>query len=249
MARAQAGTLTVWAHGVTTGRPVGMSGSQATPWGWLPYQCGTWNYFNNFSGWGWIPGTGCWNNWGGVNWYPGGGRLGNVPPRYHRLPRPGPVPIHPVQTASVHPLQARALIPVNRGPEATTLTPHLGEAPRTIEVTEGTAHLLPKTSNPQTLASGRPGMPTNGSPGYGRPTYGLSGAQPLGNTPVFRPTTPVAGSRPAQGNYGGAPASRSSFAPAPSSGASFHGSAPSAPAASAPAPSAPAPSAGAGHPR
>ena len=233
-----------WGYYGQTGGYVWISGY---PWGWLPYQCGTWNYFNNFSGWGWIPGTGCWNNWGGVNWYPGGGRLGNVPPRYHRLPRPGPVPIHPVQSASAHPLQARALIPVNRGPEATTLLPRLNGAPKTLEVNEGTAHLLPKTANPQALAYVRPGTPGYGLAGPSRPVYGLSGAQPLGNAPVFRPTTPITGGRPAGSYYSGG-SSRSTFSPPSSSAGSFHGGAPSAPAPTAPAPSAPAPSAG-GHPR
>ena len=93
------------------------------PWGWLPYQCGTWNYFNTFNNWGWIPGGSCWN--GGNNWYPTAG-FGNVPPRYHRLPRP--TPIHPLQPVNgPHPLKTQTLIAVDRGPEATTLTPRVGE--------------------------------------------------------------------------------------------------------------------------
>ena len=39
------------------------------PWGFMPYQCGAWNYYSSF-GWGWAPGGFC-NPWWG-----GGGRLG-----------------------------------------------------------------------------------------------------------------------------------------------------------------------------
>ena len=63
------------------------------PWGYLPYQCGAWNYYNSF-GWGWAPaacaspGGAAWGGWG-VN-------IGYAPPRYRypdsaasvRNPRP-----------------------------------------------------------------------------------------------------------------------------------------------------------------
>jgi hypothetical protein len=199
------------------------------PWGWLPYHCGSWNYFNSFNSWGWIPVGSCWN--GGNNWYPVGG-FGNVPPRYRRLPRP--TPITPVNGA--HPLKTQTLIAVDRGPEATTLTPRVGVAPRTIAVDGGTARLLPKTTNSEALASNRPGLPTNGAPAYEHTPTGLSGGQQLGNVPVYRPTAPVAGNRPAApsfSSYGsGGSASRSSYSSTSSSAGSFHGSsAPSAPAA------------------
>jgi len=238
-----------WGYYGQTGGYVWISGY---PWGWLPYRCGTWNYFNSFNGWGWSPGAGCWN---GNNWY-GGGVIGNVPPRYHRLPRPNPV--HPVQPVNgPHPLKSQALITVNRGPEASTLLPRPQGAPKTIPVNEGTARLMPKSPTSQALTYNRPGMPTYGSPAPGRTASGFTGGQQVGNVPVFRPTAPVVGNRPAvpsfDSHYGGsasrssfssAPpsASRSSFSSAAPSSGGFHGSAPSA------APSAPAPSAGGGHP-
>ena len=56
------------------------------PWGYLPYQCGAWNYYNTF-GWGWAPGS-CNPWWGG-----GGGWVINIvsaPPRYRYPVRPRP---------------------------------------------------------------------------------------------------------------------------------------------------------------
>jgi FecR protein len=213
------------------------------PWGWLPYQCGTWNYFNGFNSWGWIPGGSCWN--GGNHWYPRVGGFGNVPPRYRRLPRP--TPVAPVNGA--RPLKAQTLIAVDRGPEATTLMPRIGAAPKTIEVNGETARLLPKTSNPGVLAYNRPGSPTSEAPAYGHTPSGLGGGQQLGNMPVYRPTAPVAGNHPAAPSYSSygssGSASHSSYPSASSSAGSFHGSAPSAPS----APSGGSSSAGGGHPR
>jgi ferric-dicitrate binding protein FerR (iron transport regulator) len=218
------------------------------PWGWLPYRCGSWNYFNSFNQWGWMP-TNCWNN-GGYGFYPYSG-IGNAPPRYRRLPRPNPIG-HPVPGGGLHPAKAQTLIAVDRGPEATTLTPRLGAAPKTVDVGEGTAHLLPKTPNPTVLAYNRSERPVAGQPTYERAPYGLSGGQQLGNVPVYRPTAPIAGNRsaaPSFSSYGnGASASRSTFSSAPSAAGSFHGSAPSAP--SAPStPSGGSSSAGGGHPK
>jgi hypothetical protein len=214
------------------------------PWGWLPYRCGTWNYFNNFNGWGWIPGGNCGYGWN--NWYPTP-RFGNVPPRYRPLPRPTSPIGHPIPGGGLHPLKTQTLIAVDRGPEATTLTPHLGAAPKTLTGGEGSARLLPKTPNPTALAYNRSERPVSGQPTNERTAYGLSGGQQLGNVPVYRPTAPVARSGPAAPSYSGHASSGSS--PSFSSGSSagsFHGSsAPSAPA----APSGGSPSAGGGHPK
>jgi hypothetical protein len=54
-------------------------------WGYTPFQCGTWNYFDAF-GWGWAPGiNGCRPWWGGGLW---GFNLGILPPGYHGILRP-----------------------------------------------------------------------------------------------------------------------------------------------------------------
>jgi hypothetical protein len=214
------------------------------PWGWLPYQCGTWNYFNGFNSWGWIPAGGCWNGWHGG--YPGVG-IGNTPPRYRRLPRPNPIG-RPGSGGGLRPIKEQALIAVDRGPEATTLKPRVGLAPRTVETGEGTARLLPKTANSTALAFNGSEHPVSGQPVYARTPYGLSGGQQLGNVPVYRPTNPVNANRPATSSFSSysSGASRSSYSSAAPSSGSFHGgSAPSAPAASSGGSS----SAGGGHPR
>ncbi|GAC1421822.1 MAG: FecR domain-containing protein [Acidobacteriaceae bacterium] len=65
-------------------------------WGWTPYRCGTWNYFNGF-GWGWAP-VGC----GGTGWrFVDSGRPVNVvlcPGGYTvpHVPHPHPGPVQPV---------------------------------------------------------------------------------------------------------------------------------------------------------
>ena len=170
------------------------------PWGWLPYRCGTWNYFNSFNSWGWSPGGNCGNGWN--NWYPTP-RIGNVPPRYRPLPRPTTPIGHPIPGGGMHPLKMQTLIAVDRGPEATTLTPRLGAAPKTLTGGEGSARLLPKTPNPTTPAYNRSERPVSGQPTNERTAYGLSGGQQLGNVPVYRPTAPVARSGPAAPSYSG----------------------------------------------
>jgi len=65
------------------------------PWGYLPYQCGNWNFYDGF-GWGWAPGMGM----GGCRpwWGTGGGyrglNIGNAPRGYRPIPHPiqrGPI--------------------------------------------------------------------------------------------------------------------------------------------------------------
>ena len=62
-------------------------------WGYTPFQCGMWNYYDAF-GWGWVPGrNGC------HPWWDGGGygvNLGIFPVRYHFPIRPArPLPRPP----------------------------------------------------------------------------------------------------------------------------------------------------------
>ena len=68
------------------------------PWGYLPFQCGTWNYFDAF-GWGWSPGLGMCRPWWGrgygwrmnIGFAPGGYRypLRPIPRRPIQNPRQG----------------------------------------------------------------------------------------------------------------------------------------------------------------
>ena len=90
------------------------------PWGWTPYRCGNWNYFNSY-GWGWSPGGCGGGGWGfgGPGDYGSGGVFIGTPPRNYRLPQ-RPTRPHPVAPGSN---QAATMIAVNRGPEATRLQP------------------------------------------------------------------------------------------------------------------------------
>jgi hypothetical protein len=92
-------------------------------WGWTPFRCGHWSYWNSF-GWGWSPGAGC----GRAGWASGRGSGGGVfavnivrPPLNYRPPTR---PVH--QSGMLHP------IPVGRTPRepGTGLPP--SHEPRTI---------------------------------------------------------------------------------------------------------------------
>jgi hypothetical protein len=71
-------------------------------WGWLPYHCGAWNYWDRM-GWGWVPGQ-C-----GLGWRPGV-TIWNAPHGWRQPPRPIPGGhIGP-------PSRGNRLVAVNRGP-------------------------------------------------------------------------------------------------------------------------------------
>jgi hypothetical protein len=85
-------------------------------WGYIPYQCGLWNWYDNF-GWGWAPGMGGCNPWwgyGGVGYFApniGSGFRGYRPPlRPHPPRRPlggGMIAVNRHQTAPVGSLPLR----------------------------------------------------------------------------------------------------------------------------------------------
>ncbi|WP_263354654.1 FecR family protein [Acidicapsa acidisoli] len=79
-------------------------------WGYAPFQCGLWNYYDNF-GWGWAPGGGCSPWWYGTGWgyNIGTGPRGYLPPR--RPGGGGPGHPHPVGSRT---LVAANVIPVDR---------------------------------------------------------------------------------------------------------------------------------------
>ena len=146
------------------------------PWGYMPYQCGAWNYFNDF-GWGWAPGM-CQPWWGG-GWYPniGYGPGGyRPPPRPHPGPPRGPIgrPVHGL-TPVLHPV-----LTVNRRPQGGT-TPLPARNPNTPVTIAG--HVV------------QPLRPVAARPQYDRPTTGYMN-RPQPAYPGAR--TPAAGSsRPA----------------------------------------------------
>lgn len=94
--------------------------SSGYAWGWTPFRCGSWSYWQDF-GWGWVPAGGCgvggfgYGGYGGGAYggggYGGGGNgggggrrvsrinLNNVPPGYNRPLPPvvdGTIRVHPI---------------------------------------------------------------------------------------------------------------------------------------------------------
>lgn len=71
---------------------VGYVWASGYPWGWTPFHCGHWSYWNGF-GWGWSPGAGC--RRAGCNFGTGSGgtfavNIVHPPQNYHAPTRPGP---------------------------------------------------------------------------------------------------------------------------------------------------------------
>jgi hypothetical protein len=167
------------------------------PWGWLPYHCGSWSYYNSF-GWGWAPGGGC-----GRTWYPVTG-IGVAPWRYRRIPRPvSPVQHSPQQASSVHQPVAHHIIAVDRGAEATTLTPRVEAAPKTLALNGEPAHLMPKTVNSTLATLNRPGQTYPGAGNFrsGANQSGVYEARPVGSVPVYRPAAPTYSYHPVAPSY------------------------------------------------
>lgn len=171
------------------------------PWGYMPYQCGTWNWYTSF-GWGWMPG-GCTPWWGGgggvwginVGGYPAGWRAPIRPHRPH-----GPRPVHPLP-----------MVPVRRqGPPVDALLP-LRDRKTPVQIGDSTVRPVGRTIRPVNdhQLPVRNGMrfgsaPTNEGATVPRPVYH---SEPSGGSHI----------RPSTGYMGGvhsAPAPRMS-APAP----------------------------------
>ncbi|WP_263375151.1 DUF6600 domain-containing protein [Granulicella aggregans] len=102
-----------YSYGSWAYTPAGYLWASGYGWGWLPYRCGQWNYWDGF-GWAWSPGINC-GAFGFGGYYDGGVYIGHAPGDYKKpgrpLPKPGPVhPIlrgrgGPVPVAPVHPIQ------------------------------------------------------------------------------------------------------------------------------------------------
>ena len=112
----------VWGYTTTAGFGAGYSWASSYPWGWLPFHCGLWNYYQS-NGWMWQPSNCSWGQ--GAGWYPYRG-VGRTPNGYFPPGRPRP-------PHGALPLQA--IIPVHRGPQVQFRT--LGAArpaPRTVVI-------------------------------------------------------------------------------------------------------------------
>lgn len=149
------------------------------PWGYLPYQCGAWNFYDGF-GWGWAPGVGGCRPWWGVGYY-GGPNYGHVPPRYQPIPRPI-LPRHPINARPV------ALIPVRRSPVIVSTT--FQARNRNAPVTIGGAAVVALRPMPtrRVYGDGPGGNRPGGNPSGSRPPANAGGNQPQrgGNQPGNR---------------------------------------------------------------
>jgi hypothetical protein len=156
----------------------------AYPWGWLPYHCGAWNYFDQM-GWGWIAG-GC-----GLGWAPVGA-IWNAPPGFRLPPKP-------VLNGHMGPPR---LVPVNRGSESAQ---HFrAEHTKPIRLDGQTVSPLPVVRNPWLLqhgegagrltsGDGHVGVPVGSSRGSVTGSVSGSALRPGAPTPTgpARPDRPV----------------------------------------------------------
>jgi hypothetical protein len=233
------------------------------PWGWLPYHCGAWNYFNG-PGWMWFPGNCGWGAYGN-GWYPVT-TVWNVPPNYVLPKRP----ITPVR-GPVHMPPQRALLPVGQKPVVPQPRLASGEGNKPIATPikfDGkTLHPVETTIQPRTsgplgesfrVASGfvppaqsgaRIGTMSGGPVVYpsGGPAVGVMPRNTIAPSMPSMPRNTIAPPRSTMAPPTMAPprsiAPPPAYHPAPSmnSGGAPHYSAPAAPSYSAPRMSAPAP--------
>jgi uncharacterized protein DUF6600/FecR-like protein len=149
------------------------------PWGWLPYHCGAWNYWNSL-GWGWIPGQ-C-----GLGWQPTVIIL-NAPHGYHHpVPPPRPIPGGHAGAPS-----REQLVAVTRGPVLPTGGGIHNHHTQPIRVEGQRIDPLPVLESRGGLVSGTHTMPVGRSYGFTGNDDNNVRPVPVTPRPVFRPTTPI----------------------------------------------------------
>jgi len=195
------------------------------PWGYMPYQCGTWNFYNNF-GWGWAPGMGGCSPWWGMGFY-GGPNIGYGPPGYRPIPRPI-LPRHPINPMPV------AMIPVRRTP--VIVSTNLPARNRNTPVTIGGSTVVPLRPLPsrQVFAHtpanaggnqtqpGNQGMPENGKTVTNRPGYSSPSAAPAEEPTHFNSSTQNHGSAPPRASSSSGGSANHSSSGGSSGGSSPH---------------------------
>ena len=161
------------------------------PWGYMPFQCGAWNYFNGF-GWGWAPGSGGCSPWWGSGFY-GGPRFGARPPGYRVIPRPilprRPIGGRPIAMIAVNhspviagsPLPARNRnTPVTIGGRTVVPLRPLPTRPVIVQAPPTPSRNQPQPENQGPIETNRPVAPS-------RPGYNLN--RPVSQEPT-EPTRP-----------------------------------------------------------
>jgi hypothetical protein len=166
-------------------------------WGWLPYHCGAWNYWDSM-GWGWVPGQ-C-----GLGWQPTV-TIWNSPRGYR--PPPRPIPGGHIGSPS------RTLQAVNRGPalpgggmgnhhtQPVRIEGHRVDPLPVLETPMPGGRLSDRATGTHTMPVGRSSGFTGNSGSTVRPVppAATSGTRPPVNAaprPVFRTMPPVQAARP-----------------------------------------------------
>jgi FecR protein len=180
------------------------------PWGYLPYQCGAWNFYDGF-GWGWAPGLGGCRPWWGLGFY-GGPNLGIVPPGYRPIPRPI-LPRHPINARPV------AMIPVRRSPVVVSTT--FQARNRTTPVTIAGSSVVALRPVPTRQVYGGP--PTEGSGGEPQRGSYQPGSRQPGDQGTPQPSTPATTNRPGyNSNHAAAPAQPAALHGSSNGGSEYH---------------------------
>jgi hypothetical protein len=166
------------------------------PWGYMPFQCGAWNFYDRF-GWGWEPGLGGCMPWWGGGFY-GGPNIGRGPHGYHPIPRPI-LPRHPINGRPV------TMISVNRTGPNLHFTPPVRDRNTPVTIGGRTVQSLrPLPSRPvydhQTFAGGaNRTSPVNQGAQPGNPGASPAGGRMNNTRPgyiISRPTGPAPASGP-----------------------------------------------------
>ncbi len=150
-------------------------------WGYMPFQCGAWNFYGGF-GWGWAPGIGGCRPWWGSGFY-GGPNIGFAPIGYRPIPRPlpphGPIGHRPMPVIPVsrHMAFANADLPARDKNMQVTIAGSTVEAMRPV---------------PSRPAYSHDAFTSEGN----RTTPGVKGAG-AGNEVVVTPRSSLTTSRPA----------------------------------------------------
>jgi hypothetical protein len=154
------------------------------PWGYLPYQCGAWNYYSSF-GWGWAPGV-CAPWWGGYGGWTF--NIGFAPPHYHCPVRPR----NPRPMGGVHAWTPLPVVAVNRPLPFKNMTPAPRDRTGTVMIAGNVVRPLAPVQQTRNLYFNHsgPGSPTHTGTGS-RPANGFESGyapHPVG-TPTAGPTT------------------------------------------------------------
>jgi FecR protein len=224
-------------------------------WGWTPFHCGSWSYWNSF-GWGWSPGPGC----GLAGWGSGGVvYVINVihPPLNYRLPtrpvhtpgiHPHPVPIGPapgepgtglrpsLEPRSIAGVSVEPLRPIGN-PSATKSQTAVGSALRSDFAVDHTSHQPVMGSTTSASPATSRGDYRSVSPRTETPTPAAAGADQPGRLmrPVPPPQQAPSYPAPTRGEYSAPRPSAPVYAPRPAPPPSPPPTPRSAPAAPAPA--------------